>query len=84
MVKIYSLEFAVPGAVSGAIGAALGIALNGLILTLMFHRPQLPVSWTPIAGSLLLTPVLTLAAAWLPLARLLQRKPFALLRQDCP
>jgi len=83
IVKIYSLEFAVLGAVSGAIGASLGIALNGLVLTLLFHRPQMPVSWTSIAGSVLLTPVLTLAAAWLPLVRLLGRKPFVLLREDC-
>lgn len=82
LLKIYSLEFATLGVVAGIIGTVLASGLNAVILTVLFHRPEVIISWQAVAVSMFFTPLLTLTAGWLPLYRLLDSKPLAILRRE--
>jgi putative ABC transport system permease protein len=80
ILKIYSLEFAALGALSGAIGGVLACGFSSVITMAVFHRPEALISWRALAGTVLVSPLLTLAAGWLPTYRLLDSKPLAVLR----
>jgi putative ABC transport system permease protein len=82
ILKIYSLEFAALGALSGAIGGVLACGFSAVITMALFHRPEAEISWRALAGTVLISPLLTLAAGWLPTYRLLSRKPLVVLRHE--
>jgi putative ABC transport system permease protein len=82
ILKIYSLEFATLGVFAGLIGNILAIGLNAVILSVLFHRPEAMISGATVAAAMLLTPLLTLAAGWVPSYRLLQSKPQVILRHE--
>lgn len=82
MFKIYSLEFAATGAIAGVIGSLLACGFNSVILTALFYRPEVAIEWRAFAGAVLVSPLLTLGAGWLPLYRLLGQRPMQVLRYE--
>lgn len=82
MLKIYSLEFAAAGLLSAAIGSLLACGFNSVILTVLFYRPEVVVDWRALAGAMLISPLVTVAAGWAPTYRLLHRRPMEILRHE--
>jgi putative ABC transport system permease protein len=80
--KIYSLEFAAVGALAAMIGSLLACGFNSVILTVLFYRPEVVIEWRSIAGAVLVSSLLTVAAGWLPLYRLLAQRPMEALRHE--
>jgi putative ABC transport system permease protein len=82
ILKIYSLEFAAVGALAAVIGSFLACGFSSVILTMLFYRPEVVIEWRSIAGAVLLAPLLTVGAGWLPLYRLLDQRPMEVLRRE--
>ena len=82
MLKIYSLEFAAMGALAAVIGGLLACGFSSVILTVLFYRPELVIEWRALAGAVLVSPPLTVAAGWVPLYRLLDQRPMEVLRHE--
>ena len=82
IIRIYSLEFAVLGAFSGAIGGLLACCFRAVILIALFDHTEVAISWRVLAGTTLVSPLLTLAAGWLPTYQLLGYKPLEALRHE--
>jgi predicted lysophospholipase L1 biosynthesis ABC-type transport system permease subunit len=82
MVKIYSLEFLATAVLSAVIGSLLAFCFSSAILSALFYRPELAVEWRALVGAMVMSPLLTLAAGWLPLYRLLDQRPMEVLRHE--
>jgi putative ABC transport system permease protein len=80
--KIYSLEFAATGAISALIGSVLASGFSGVLLAVLFYRPQIVIDWPATAGAIAVLSVLTVGAGWLPLYRLLDQRPLEGLRHE--
>lgn len=75
LVGIYTVEFVSLGAIAGIIGSAAACGLTSAMLGLIFHRWELAVRWQTIAATVLILPLLTTAAGWMPILALLRQKP---------
>ena len=82
ILRIYSLEFVALGAFSGAIGGLLACGFSTAILIVLFHHAEVAISWRALGGAMLVSPMLTLAAGWLPTYQLLRYKPLEALRHE--
>ena len=75
-------EFGWLGALAGAGGGAMGSALATLVLSVVFRKAVPAWDTGVFAGAILLGTVTAVAAGWAASARMLRRKPFAILRDE--
>jgi putative ABC transport system permease protein len=79
--RIFAVEYLVLGAVAGLIGVIMAALLSFILLTYFMNVPWQPEPATLAAG-LLASALLTVLTGFLATARLLGRKPLAVLRQE--
>jgi putative ABC transport system permease protein len=83
ILKLYTIEFAAIGAVSAAIGSALACGLTMVVIGLILrHVERNMIDWKPLKGGAFLSVMLIIVAGWLPIVRLLSRKPMDILRGE--
>ncbi len=60
----------------------LGILFSALVFRILFYRNEIAIHWTTAAIAMVLCPLITIAAGWLPLYRLLRQRPLEILRVE--
>lgn len=79
---IAAVELAATGFLAGALGAAGSVVLTGIAVFYIAGRVEPLLDWQILAAAPLLTALLTVAAGWWPLQRVLRARPLAALRAE--
>ena len=80
--KIYTVEFAAIGVLAGLIGGLLAFGFSSVVISAIFHRPEVAIGWYSLPIGILIAAPATVVAGWLPAYRLLKRKPLEVLRDE--
>jgi putative ABC transport system permease protein len=75
-------EFAWLGGLAGASGGVLGSGFASLLLTVVFRKAVLAWDARVLGGAILLGLATAVVAGWASTARMLQRRPYVILREE--
>ncbi len=80
--RMHSVELLAIGVVAAAIGGLLSCGFLSVALSVTFDRVELAVGWRGVIAAVLFSAFLTVAAGWIPIYRLLRRRPLDSLREE--
>jgi predicted lysophospholipase L1 biosynthesis ABC-type transport system permease subunit len=80
--KIYSIEFALIGLMSALIAGLIAWGFTSAVLAVVFHRGAVGIQWQALVMTIAISAVTVFAGGWLPILRLLFRKPLEALRSE--
>ena len=80
--QIYSFEFAAIGLIAALIASLLAYGMTSIVVRAMFHRSATAIDWKTTLALIAIAVALSLIGGWLPVFRLLFRKPMEVLRSD--
>jgi putative ABC transport system permease protein len=80
--QLFTIEFATVGILAAVIGSVLGVLFSALVFRILFYRNEIAIDGKTALIALALCPLITIAAGWLPLYRLLRQRPLEILRHE--